>query len=229
MLKNVDLLGLDNMGENPGMNPIWGALIGGGAAGITSMTLGHAASGPLQANRNLIGLGAGLAVSGAMYAMKSTRHAALGGFVGAFLASGLAWLEQTLFGTVQLPTATAQTAIAVAAQAPQVAAATANSANPGMGIAQINALNGLGIAQLKALSGGKGGRGMGLATISNQPKAVGTIPGVAGLRASAPGTMPANLLGQPSQAQQQVRLMGGPRIHNISSHYGATSTGGGRR
>jgi len=206
---SVDLLGLNSYGNNPGMSPILGAAIGGGVAGITSMVVSHVGSGRLAANRELVGLGAGLAAAGVLYSMRSTRHAAIGAAVGAILASGLSWIEKVAFGTVVLPTATAAAA---------VAAGTA-----GMGMAQISRLNGLGIAQMKQL---------GMANIQTNNRPAGSpagFGGVAGLQAVAPGTMPANLLGAPSVASNQISLMGGPRTHGIAAHYGATVIGGGRR
>jgi hypothetical protein len=206
MLGNVDLLGLNEYGKNPGLSPIWGAVIGGGVAGVTSMAVGHAMTGSAQTNRDLFGLGAGLAVSGIMYAMPSTRHASIGAAVGAVLAAGLSYLERTLMGTVQLPAATA-------AVASQVAAAA--SGTPGMGIATTRALNGLGISTTRALNG------LGIATTAARVAPVGTIPGVAGLRLGN-GQPPINLMGRQTAGSAQVRLMGGPQTHGIAGHWGAT-------
>lgn len=214
MLGKVDLLGLNSYGNNPGLHPLWGVAIGGGASAISSIVAGHAAQpgSAMQRNRELVGLGVGLATAGVMYAMPSTRHAAIGAAIGAAMASGLAWLEKTLLGTVQLPAT-------VAAAASGAAAAAGTS---GMGIANIQQL---GIANMRQL---------GISNINKVPKAYGTIPGVAGLggvaglRAAPIGTMPANLLGAPNAASRQIALMGGPQVHNIASHYGATTTGGGR-
>lgn len=218
MLGSVDLLGLNSYGEVPSgaLNPLWGVAIGGGVSAVGSMVAGHVGSGAVAANRELVGIGLGLAVAGGMYAMKSTRAAAMGAALGTLLGAGLSYLERKILGTVQMPTATAAAAVAAA------------SGTSGMGIANISKLNGLGIAQMQALNG------LGVANISQVPKARGTIPGVAGLggvaglQAVAPGSMPANLLGAPSTASRQVSLMGGPAIHNIASHYGATTVGGGR-
>ncbi len=209
MLGSVDLLGLNSFGNPVGMSPLWGTVIGGGVAGVTAMAVGHATSGKLAANRELVGLGAGLAAAGVLYSMKSTRHAALGAALGAVFASGLAYLEKTVFGTVQLPVATA---------------AAAQAAVSGVGMANIRALGGagMGIAQMKAL---------GMANISQNVAPSGHpagFGGVAGLQAVRPGTMPANLLGAPSTASRQISLMGGPATHGIAAHYGATVIGGGR-
>ena len=211
MLGKVDLLGLNSFGNPVGLNPIWGALIGGGVAGVTSLAISHNSTGSTQTNSDIIGLGVGLAASGVMYAMPATRHAAIGGVVGAFLASGLSYLNRVLFGTVQLPAATA-------AVASQVAAAATGSTAPGtagMGIATTRALNGLGIATTRALNG------LGIATTQQRVPPVGTIPGVAGLRLGN-GQPPVNLLGRATPASQQVRLMGGPQIHGVAGHWGAT-------
>jgi hypothetical protein len=207
MLGNVNLLGLNEYGRNPGMSPMWGALIGGGVSGGVSLALGHMTTGRTQQNRDIIGLGAGLAVSGVMYSMKSTRHAAFGAMLGSFLAAGLSWLERMLFGTVQLPAATAATASAIASGAP--------SGVQGLGIATTRALNGLGISTTRALNG------LGIATTQQRTSPVGTIPGVAGLRLGN-GRPPVNLMGQQTAASRQVQLMGGPPIHGIAGQWGAT-------
>lgn len=218
MLGNVDLLGLNQMGNNPGLNPIWGVAIGGGVSGITSLALGHTMTGSVQSNRDVIGLGAGLLVAGGMYAMPATRHAAIGAAVGAFFAAGMQWLERVLFGTVQLPAATAATASAVAQAATTGTMPAAAAGTSGMGIATTRALNGLGIATTRALNG------LGIATTQNRVAPVGTIPGVAGLRLGN-GQPPVNLLGN-SPGAAQVRLMGGPSVHGISGSYGATHFSG---
>lgn len=213
MLGNVDLLGLNSFGQNPGMSPILGAVIGGGTAGITTLALDHYGSGTTQVNSDVIGLGVGLAAAGIMYAMPKTRHAALGAALGAFLASGLRWLERVVFGTVQLPAATAQVASQVAAGA--------TGTTPGMsglGIARTRALNGLGLSTTRALNG------LGIATTQQRVPPVGTIPGVAGprLTTGGGGRPPLSLLGPNSPGAAQVRLMGGPQIHGVAGHWGAT-------
>ncbi len=204
LLGNVDLLGLNEFGENPGMNPLYGVLIGGGVSAVTSMALskGNQASAATQ-NADLIGFLAGLASGGALFAMKSTRHAAWGAFAGAFLASGLKWLEGALFGSSAAPGAPV--------------------AGRGMGLPMINALNGqMGLPMISALNGG--GQ-MGLPSVSSTPHPQGTIPGVAGPQVSGFGAArgggarpPVNLLGHQLSA-------GGPNISGLSARYGATLYG----
>ena len=43
LMGEVNLLGLNSLGENPGLNPFVGALIGGGTANLTSMAVGNLA------------------------------------------------------------------------------------------------------------------------------------------------------------------------------------------
>jgi hypothetical protein len=241
LLGQPTLLGLDEFGQNPGMSPITGALIGGGVAGGTSILIGHVNAFTGQVvNREFWGLLAGLGAAGIMWfsGPSRARHASYGALVGAFLAEGLPWLEKKLLGTVQLPVATA------AAAAQTVAAASGTLPAPGtsgVGIAKIHALNGLGIPKISALNGGLGMRrqasghylnGLGLHTMQPQPQSVGTIPGVHG--PAFAGTQlgnarsPVNLLGNPTAQSQQVSLLGGPQIHGLSAAYGATLLGGGR-
>lgn len=194
----VDLLGLNAFGNNPGMNPIFGMLIGGGTSGVATIALRH------TGNRNpeAFGLLTGLAVSGVMYAMKSTRHAAIASAVGAFLASGIAFLEKTLLGAATVP-----------------AAAVA-----GMGYPTMRNLNGLGILKARALNG------LGIPTMSAVAPAYGAIPGVAGSQLAAPGggNPPVSLMGTPSAAAMHLMGIGGPPVHGLSASYGATLLGAGR-
>jgi hypothetical protein len=119
MLGKVNLLGLNSLGQNPGMSPLFGAAIGGGVAGGTQLILRRIG----KPHPEGFGLLAGLAVSGAMYAMKSTRHAAIAGAIGAFLASGIAWIDRALLPRL------------------------------GLGIPSLHALNGLGVPMVRSLNG----------------------------------------------------------------------------
>jgi hypothetical protein len=204
MLGSVDLLGLNNFGQNPGMSPLIGTAIGGGVSGVTTLALRQYGS----AHPELYGLGIGLATAGAMYAMKSTRHASLGAALGAGLASGLALLAKHLFGHVTVATAPAASAGGTA----------------GMGIPSVRALNGFGIPAVRALNG------LGLPTVSPTPTPAGTIPGVAGNQLATPGlsSPPVSLLGPMSPQAAHLRGVGGPMVHGLSAAYGATLLGGGR-
>lgn len=76
------------------MNPMIGTAIGGGVSAVTQMIARRGGS----TKAEVLGLGAGLASAGVMYAMKSTRKAALGAALGAALVSGLGLIERLLFG-----------------------------------------------------------------------------------------------------------------------------------
>lgn len=238
LLGDVNLLGLDEFGQNPGISPITGALIGGGVAAGTAMTLGHIQGGTMAADREFYGLAAGLGAAALLWLSgpSRARHASWGAAVGAILAEGLPWLEKKFLGTVQLPAATAATATAVAAAAGGAAPGVA-----GMGIPRVHALNGglgmrrqaggqylngLGVAKVHALNGAGG---LGLATIHNQPQSVGTIPGVhgpsfAGTQLGRNPPVSAHLLG----GNGKPSLLGTPAVHGLSAAYGATLLGGGR-
>lgn len=212
MLGSVDLLGLNQHGMNPGLNPIWGAAIGGVTAGATSIALRHSGNASMMAYPEAFGLLAGLAVSGGMYAMKSTRHAALGSAVGAFLASGLAWLERIVMGAPAV------------AQAAAVQAAVTSSGTKGIGVPSIRALNGLGIPAARPLNG------LGVPAVQARSTPAGTIPGVAGNQiANAGHSMPpVSLMGPTSPQAAHLLGIGGPSVHGLSAAYGATLLGGGR-
>jgi hypothetical protein len=200
-LGKLDLLGLKDFG--PGMSPIWGTLIGGGTAAATTLIMRHTAP---SKHPEAIGLAAGLATSGVMFAMKSTKRAALGAAIGAVLTSGLALFEKHVLGAATVP----------------ASVAAAGAAVSGMGIPQINALNGLGIPQINALNG------LGVPMISDRTPPAGAIPGVAGTQLGAPGVPPVSLLGAGSPQAAHLLGMGGPAVHGLSTAYGATLMGGGR-
>ncbi len=198
-LGSVDLLGLNSFGQNPGMSPIFGFVIGGGVSTVTTLALRHTGT---SKSPEGFGFLAGLGVSAAMYAMRSTRHAAVASALGAAFASGIAWLEKTFLGAVT---------VAVPGTA-------------GMGLPIARNLNGLGIAQMRALNG------MGLPMASRVPPAAGAIPGVAGSQLAGPGGggPPVSLMGQPSAAAAPLLGVGGPPPHGIAASYGATLLGAGR-
>lgn len=218
LLGNVDLLGLNQFGENPGMNPIWGVAIGGGTAAITSLALQRSANptGTAAQNADLIGFLVGLASGGALFSMKSTRHAAWGAFAGAFFASGLKWLEGALFGT-PTPAAVAASVAAVTGTTPAALPAAAGVSGR-LGLPMITPLNGgrLGLPMITPLNGG----GLGLPSISNYPTTQGAIPGVAGPQLGRSGSTqpPVSLLGHQLAA-------GGPQISGLSARYGASLYG----
>jgi len=94
-----------------------------------------------------------------------------------------------------------------------------------MGMPSVNYLNGLGIPQVSYLNG------LGIPSISEQPQAVGTIPGVAGpsfAGARLGEGEPLSLLGPSTAQSEKIALMGGPAVHGLSAAYGATLLGGGR-
>lgn len=207
MLGSVDQVGLGDFGAGP-MSTWWGAAFGGGASFAVGSLASHMGTGKVQTNSDLIGLAAGLATAGGLYASRRTRRFAGAAVLGAVLVSGLKYLERVLLGTVQLPTATAAAAATVAAGAtPGVS---------GLGLSTTRALNGLGISRTRALNGA-----MGIATTGMVPHAVGTIPGVAGPRIGN-GAPPVSLMGPRSAGAAQVALMGGPQIHGVAGHWGAT-------
>jgi hypothetical protein len=197
MLGSVDLFGLNAFGQNPGMHPIYGALIGGGAAAVGSFAASKSAS--LAGKKEWIGMATGFAASGALYASKKTRHAALGAAVGTFLASGLPLLFKAVTGQSSL------------------------------GVAQLEYLNGLGVPQINYLNGAGLGLTSMSHLPDAQGTIPGVHGSFAGPQMGAPGaSAPVDLLGAATAQSNQVSLLGGPAISGLSSAYGATLLGGGR-
>lgn len=198
-LGEINLLGLSEFG---GLNPLYGTLIGGGAAAITSMMVAKTAS---AANRDMFGLIAGLAVAGGMFMLPSTKKASVSAAIGAILVSGLRILDRKMTGSLGIP--------------------SVNYLN-GLSIAQVQALNGP-----RRQADGTYLNGLGIPQIQAVSQSAGTIPGVHGpaFAGSRLGDAnPVNLLGASTPQSQKITMMGGPPVHGLSASYGATLLGGGR-
>ncbi len=125
MLGKVNLLGLNSLGQNPGMSPIWGLVIGGGVSYGTQKIAAKVGS----AHADLFGLLGGLATSGVMYAMRATRHAALYSGVATLLTAGISLLDKVVLPKLGLGI-------------PSV-----RSLN-GLGVPMVRSLNGLGVPSI---------------------------------------------------------------------------------
>lgn len=198
MLGSVDLFGLNQFGQNPGLSPIYGALIGGGVSSVASFAAGKT---HMAGKQHLIGFAAGAAAAGAMYSMKATRHAAIGALAGAFLASGLPMIFKAVTGG--------------GLGLPQVEYLS------GLGVHDISYLNGAGlgipgIAPLPQTYGNVPG------VNGSHGGVAGSQIGAPGSSA------PIDLLGAATAQSNQVQLLGGPTISGLSAAYGATLLGGGR-
>jgi len=198
----VDLLGL-GMFKGGRLNPTYGALIGGGVAGVGTLAARHIGG---SQHAEAIGLGLGLATSAVLASMKSTRGAAVASTVTALLVAGLPLIGKWMMGEATVPAKVVP---------PEV---------KGLGFPQARALNGLGYPATRALNG------LGLPELSPVSHAQGAIPGVAGSHLAGPGggAPPISLLGTPSAASIQLLGAGGPPTHNLAAAYGATLLGAGR-
>lgn len=196
LLGSVDLFGLNAFGQST-MSPVYGALIGGGAATVGSFIASKTSA---EGKKEWIGLAAGFASAGALFASPKTRHAALGAAVGSFLAAGVPLLFKAVTGASSL------------------------------GVAQLEYLNGLGVPQINYLNGaGLGLPGISMVPDAQGtiPGVHGTS--FAGSQVGSPGaSAPVDLLGAATAQSNQVSLLGGPTISGLSSAYGATLLGGGR-
>lgn len=206
----VSLLGRTMSGSVPhgAMSELWGAVIGGGLAVGTGATVRAVATSPSwQSNSDLIGFSVGGVASAAMMVFPGTRAAGLTGLLAAFLTNGVRQIESWLAKPAALP---------------QPAPATQPGVQGALGVATVQRLagGGLGVPVVNQL---------GLATVANQPRSRGTIPGVAGPFAGTAGVAqpahlppPVSLLGAPNAQHAQARLLGGaPALHGLASHYGA--------
>lgn len=188
MLGQVDLLGLNAFGRNSGMNALYGTLIGGGTSGVTSLMLKRRGA----SNPDMKGFLVGVVVSGVLWSMKKTRHAAFGSLAGAFFASGLSWLASKFLGAGVTPTA-------------------------GMGLPQIQALNGFGIPGITPVPPMYGGVSTmsGLSGVGHAGVSLSQTPPVDLLGRATAQSQQAALLGVPAlsglSSAYGATLLGGGR------------------
>jgi hypothetical protein len=200
----VDLFGLDEFGSPNGMNPLWGAIIGGGLGTGTAIAVRALAGAPAAGKFDWkkysegIGFAVGAATSGLMIAFEGTRAAGWAGLAVAFMTNGLRQLESMFMEKTAM-----------------------------FGAATIEPLNGV---TTEFLSPGTRDVGLGVADVQYVPEAYGTIPGVYGtpVAGTQMGTAPpVDLMAAhnlPANSYQ-VELMGGPALSGLSAHYGATLFG----
>lgn len=194
----VDLFGLDEFGQNPGVDGLWGAAIGAGLSTGTSIALRALTKNPtVHKWSEGIGFLVGGGVSGAMAAMEKTRYAGWTGLMTAFLSNGLRQVETLLF-----PDDAAQM---MAAMQKKLAAAMAKLSPEDQKV--INELKGA-MPELMA------------------PVVEFAAPVIetAGYLGSAP---PVNLMDNShlGAGAADVQLMGGPEISGLGAHFGATLFG----
>lgn len=221
----VDLFGLNEFGMPDGMNPLWGAVIGGGIGTGTAIAVRALGGKPTVGKTDWgkwsegIGFAVGGLSSGLMMAFPGTRAAGWAGLAVSFMTNGLRALEQMFTKT---------------------SAATKKGAHvSGWGAAVIEPLDGVTIESLSP--GTRDLSGFGVADIQSVPEAYGTIPGVYGpdqsqmpqlmavagpqLSMGAP-PVDTNQQGNLPQNSYHVGLMNGPALSGLGASYGATLFGG---
>lgn len=210
LMGEVDLLGLDEFGQNPGMRTVYGALIGAGVASVATVAAKNLTDPGTWANDNAewVGLGAGLLTAGAMYAMPGTRHAAVWAAGTAALSLGVIAIAKKVLGGGSVLSGLG---IPSAGPVPQVYGA-------GLGLPSIYAP-----APVANIAPGySGATNAGLAEAS-----IGPVPQVYGTGLSGPqlgSQVPVSLLGN-SLGAQQASLLGGPLTDGLSAMYGQTVFG----
>ena len=191
----VDLFGLDEFGQNPGVDGLWGAAIGAGLSTGTSIALRALVKNPtVRKWSEGIGFLVGGGVSGAMAAMEKTRYAGWTGLMTAFLSNGLRQVETLLFP---------------------------DDAAEAMALAQkkLDKVMGLLSAEQKKMLEGAMPELMAPVVEYGAP-----VVETAGYLGSAPpvNLMDNSHLGA---GAADVQLMGGPEISGLGAHFGATLFG----
>lgn len=196
----VDLFGLDEFGQQVGMNSAWGALIGAGLGTGTAIAVRALAAAPTWKKYSEgVGFFVGAAASGLLMAFQGTRGAGWAALAATAATNGLRQLE-VLFSPAALA---------------------------GMGAAVIEPLNGVVIEPLNGEFGQFGVAEIEQVprAYGTIPGVYGPM-GVAGPQLSQ--TPPIDLMdmGALPANSQQVALMGGPSLSGLGAYYGATLFGG---
>jgi hypothetical protein len=194
----VDLFGLDEFGQNPGADAIWGAAVGVGLSTGTSIALRALTKSPtIHRWSEGIGFLVGGGVSGAMAAMEKTRYAGWVGLMTSFLSNGLRQVETILF-----PNDTAE-----------LLALTKRKLDVAYGK--------LSDADKKTVDELKGAMPQLMAPVV---EFAAPVIETAGYLSSAP---PVNLMDNShlGAGAENVQLMGGPEISGLGAHFGATLFG----
>jgi hypothetical protein len=193
----VDLFGLDEFGNNPGMSEVTGVAIGVGAS-VLGKFAAQRMSGWAAANADLVGFATGGLASGIMYSLGKPSRAAS---IAAATAVGVFTIGNWLLNKA-MPLS--------GMGLPQV-----EYLNGAMGLPQVEYLNGLGMPGIAPVPPSYG-------TI---PGVYGTgFSGVAGPQLSA-AQPPVDLLGDHTPRAQQAEFLGAPTLSGLASAYGATLLG----
>lgn len=195
MLGEVDLFGLDRFGVSAEMDSVYGALIGGSAAGLGGVLADKTGNSKL---RTWASIGAGAAAAGIMWKSHKYKGAALGALAGTAAVTLVPMVINWIFyGGSSAPMS-------------------------GLGIPQVEYLNGLGIPQVEYLNGlGLPS----IAGVPKAYGTIPGVAGIAGPQLGTSAHPPVDLLGAMSPQAHQVELMGGPTISGLASAYGATLLG----
>jgi len=204
-LAGLDAFGLDEFGIPGGMNPMWGAVAGGGLSTVTSMGVRQFATpfGGLYNWSEAIGFGAGALAGGAMLFFEGSRAAGWTALASAFLNSGLRQLEQLLLAPKPADLLAALTKAAASSSA-----------------AAANASNGVGMPVIDPAAVLKGG--LGIATIEQTQALLGAGSANAAGFAEAQTDMPQLVGAGLAQANQHMQLVGGPPLAQHAGAFGAT-------
>jgi hypothetical protein len=247
----VDMFGLDEFGQPAGGDSMWGAVIGGGV-GTGAAIIARAMSKPtskFHQYSELAGLLAGGIAGGVMMAFPGTRRMGWAAAATALVTNGLRQLEQSVF----MPKATAaeaQALVTAAASSADQKASFADAAKlvgSGWGGVTIDPT-----AVIQPYQGGFGihsiepgyvvpanlpsmmNNGFGAAAIEPAYPVPGSISGGgAGFGADRPELVgPPTLVGAGSYGMgdnpgaAQTKLLGGPSVSAMGTHFGATLFGG---
>ncbi len=223
----VDMFGLDEFGQPTGLNPMWGAIIGGGIGTGTAIAVRSMAknSPTLQKYSEGVGLLTGAVAGGVMMAFPGSRAAGWSALATAFVTNGLRQLEAMFMGA---PATAGYGGVVVD---PQYLVnglgqdyAVQELHGGGFGIHAIEpgyAVNGHGMGIVEVdpthIVQGLGHLGAGNVQIQGSGYGAGTGVRVDGLGQGGPMN--------PQSPQAQLVGLGGPNVSGLASHYGATLFG----
>ena len=231
---DVDMFGLDEFGGAT-REDMWGAVIGNGTATVASIAVRKLTKPHSTYSKYSEGIGAlvGAAAGAIMYAFPKTKGMGMSAIANAVIGNGLRQLEQSFLAPSQ------EEQLKALQELKAVTEAVSKIQLPALGgwgnvtidpTAVIQPYQGLGIHTIEP--GYAVNNGLGAVTIDPGYPVPGSVQGGYGFGAARPEMVgPPTLVGagdygmSENAGATQTKLLGGPSVSALGSHYGATLFG----
>jgi hypothetical protein len=227
---DVDMFGLDEFGGAT-REDMWGAVIGNGTATVASIAIRKLTKPYSTYSKYSEGIGAlvGAAAGAIMYAFPKTKGMGMSAIANAVIGNGLRQLEQSFLAPspAEQMKAMEDAMAAVSGMLPSKGGWGNVTIDP---TAVIQPYQGLGIHTIEP--GYAVNNGLGAVTIDPGYPVPGSVQGGYGFGAARPELVgPPTLVGagdygmSENAGATQTKLLGGPSVSALGSHYGATLFG----